>query len=258
MSTTPDAPRPPVEEMTPAEAFEQLGRIVLTDAPLERVMTRIGELARASVPGADEVSVTLVEHGRPRTVAFTNSLAVHLDERQYARGFGPCTDAAISGQTIEIHDTLRTGSYVDFAEVCARAGVRSTLSVPMPTQQRAAGALNLYATVPDAFDGESVHVARAFADYAAVALMNAALVDSQATLAKQLHQAMATRAVIEQAKGVLMARHGLDAEAAFAQLVQESQRANRKLHTLAAELVAQVTVQGSGSAGDGPGLTSGG
>jgi GAF domain-containing protein len=224
----------------PQRAFLELGRLDLTGLSLTEVMTKVAELARATVPGADDVSVTLIDGDTARSVAFTGSVAVHLDERQYDRGFGPCMDAAISGGTIVIDDTGTEDRYRDFGAVAARAGIRSTLSVGMPIPQRIVGGLNFYARTPAAFDDAAVDLARAFAGYGAVALVNAALVDSTTSLATHLERAMASRATIEQAKGIIMGRTGCDADQAFAELVRRSQHANRKLALIAADLIDEV------------------
>ena len=224
--------------LEPQEAFLRLGRLDLASTPLGRVLQQVAELARDTVPGADEVSVTLLDGEEARTAGFTGPLAAQLDERQYARGFGPCMDAALGGEVVSLPDLGLDQRYPDFSAVAVRHGVRSSLSVGMPVPQRQLGGLNIYARVPHAFDEESVTLARAFAEYAAVALLNASLLESREALARQLERAMASRAVIEQAKGIIMARTGCSAEEAFAVLARRSQNANRKLHDLAAEVVA--------------------
>ena len=226
--------------MEPQQAFLELGRLSLDQMQLGEVLARVAGLAQATVPGADEVSVTLIEGERARSVAFTGDLAVQLDERQYARGFGPCMDAAQGGETVVVPDTSAEERYPGFAETAARAGVRSSLSVGMPIPQRTVGGLNLYSRSVDAFDDEAVQMATAFADYAAVALLNAALVDSKTALAAQLEEAMATRAVIEQAKGLLVGRLGCSPEEAFMHLSRQSQNANRKLRDVAAQIIADA------------------
>ena len=226
--------------LEPQEAFRQLGRLPLGELPLSQVLARVAELARDTIPGADEVSVTLLQGDAARSVAFTGQLASALDERQYAEGFGPCMDAALAGEVISVADTASEQRYADFAAVAHRAGVRSSLSVGMPVPQRTVGGLNMYSRSPDAFDDEAVALARVFADYGAVAMLNAALLDSKDAMARQLEQAMLARATIEQAKGILMARLGCTPEEAFAHLSQQSQKANRKLRDIAADLVAQA------------------
>ena len=159
----PPPPRATREQplVQPREAFTELGRLVVGSHSLSEVLTRVGELAQACVPGAEEVSVTLLEGGRgPRSAAFTGSLAVHLDERQYASGFGPCLDAAETGQTIRIDDTTTEPVYPAFAAVAARQGVRSIVSVGMSMPQRIQGAVNVYRFDGPAMDADAVQVLR--------------------------------------------------------------------------------------------------
>ena len=119
--------------------------------------------------------------------------------------------------------------------------MRSSLSVGMPVPSRIVGGLNVHAYEPHAFDEAAVELAQQFAGFGAVALVNAALVDSKTALAVQLEQAMGSRAVSEQAKGILMGRLTCDADQAFAELVRWSQRSNRKLNVIAADIVARVS-----------------
>jgi hypothetical protein len=73
-------------------------RIVVGDMALNEVLTRVAQVAKDTIPGADEVSVTLVHRDHPSTTAYTGDLALGLDERQYAEGYGPCLQAARSGE----------------------------------------------------------------------------------------------------------------------------------------------------------------
>src|SRR3954451_17964438 len=104
-----------------AEALAELGRMVVGADSLDTTLRRVTELAKQNLPGAEDVSITVVEDtGKPRTVVFTGRLAVDLDERQY-RAFGPCVDAAVTGQTLLV-DTADTGSaYPEFAPAARRA-----------------------------------------------------------------------------------------------------------------------------------------
>jgi GAF domain-containing protein len=226
------------------EAFTELGRIVIGDQPLGQVLHRVAELAAACIPGADQVSVTLLDGGRAHSAAFTGSAAAMLDERQYAQGFGPCMDAAASGGVVAITDMAEDVTYPDFSSVARRHGVSSSLSVGMPVPRRTVGALNLYCTGDRPADEEAVQLAQVFASYAAVALANASLYSSTAELATQMQQAMASRAVIEQAKGIVMGQLGIGPDEAFAHLSRTSQQSNRKLRDVAAAVVEQVQQKG--------------
>src|ERR687898_3057000 len=86
----------------PAQAVAELAGRVVDDQPSEQRLRRIVELAKQTLNGVEDVSLTVIEDGRPRSVVFTGSLALDLDERQYEAGFGPCLDAAKTGQTIVV------------------------------------------------------------------------------------------------------------------------------------------------------------
>jgi GAF domain-containing protein len=227
--------------MQPGEAFTELGQLVIGSQPLSQVLSRVAELAKACVPGAEEVSVTLLENDSgARTAAFTGDLAAHLDERQYESGFGPCLDAAEAGQTIRIDDTAHENVYPDFAAIAARRGVRSIVSVGMPVPQRILGGLNVYRFDEQVMDPDSVHLLQVFAGYAAIALANHSLYASSVALSEHLQTAMQSRAIIEQAKGVVMTKLHCSAEEAFQHMALRSQHTHRKLRDIAQDVVDQL------------------
>jgi GAF domain-containing protein len=127
-----------------------------------------------------------------------------------------------------------------FARQALAAGVHSSLSVALPLQEAVVGALNIYATQPAAFDHDAIEMARTFAGYGAVAIANARLYQNTATLAEDMRRAMETRAVIEQAKGILVAQQHCTPEQAFELLTRLSQSTHRKLRDCAADLVTST------------------
>jgi GAF domain-containing protein len=226
--------------MDPTEAFAQLGRIKLRDTNLDGVLDTIAGLAKRTIPGADEVSVTLVRGKGAHTAAFTGDLALSLDESQYETGRGPCLDACAAAATMSVPDMASETRWPQWAARACEIGVNSSLSIGLPVQDTVTGALNIYATKPDAFDDDAIVVGQTFAGYAAVALANAHLYDTTASLAQQLQAAMDSRAIIEQAKGIVMADRRCTAEEAFSILTKVSQDTNRKLRDVAAALVARA------------------
>jgi GAF domain-containing protein len=226
--------------MEPSAAFAELGRIKLGDSDIDGVLARIAELAHRAIPGIDAVSVTLLRGKGGYTAAFTDDLALACDERQYELGHGPCLDASSAATTLLIPDMDAEKRWPDYTPRAAAAGVQSSLSIGLPVHESVAGALNMYSRKLDAFDDEAIVLAQTFAGYAAVALANAHLYDIQATLAQHMQAAMATRAVIEQAKGILMGARRCSAEEAFAILSKLSQDTNRKLRDVAMALVAET------------------
>ncbi len=225
--------------MDPTEAFAQLGRIKLSETDLDGVLATIAELAKRSIPGAAEVSVTLVRGTKAHTAASTAELAGKLDECQYAAGHGPCLEASAVNATLSVPKMVGEMRWPLWAARCVELGVNSTLAIGMPIQETVTGALNIYALAPDAFDEDAISVGQTFADYAAVALANAHLYDVTAGQAQHLHAAMENRAVIEQAKGIIMGQQRCTPDEAFRILTRTSQNANRKVRDVAAALVAR-------------------
>lgn len=226
-----------VEPLEPYKAFAELGRIRIADINLDTLLDKIAQLAKRTLAGANEVSVTLLHANKPQTAAFTGELALALDEMQYERGHGPCLDAAASTSALIVPDTGNERRWPDWARTAAQAGARSCLSVGLPVHEQVTGALNVYATTVNAFDDDAVTTAQTFAGYAAVGLANAHLYETQATLAGHMQKAMENRAVIEQAKGIIMGERRCTPDEAFAILVGLSRDTNRKLRDVATALV---------------------
>ena len=224
----------------PQDAFAELAKITLSDNTLESVMEHIARLTKRTLPGASEVSVTLMEGGKAKTVAFTGELAMHLDERQYTRGHGPCMDCIVGGEPIVINDLAADHRWRDWGAEAAEHGAGSSLSLPVPVQREVGAALNVYGSEAGAFDDDAVELATTFSGYAGVALANMHLYQAQEKVASQLQDAMQSRAAIEQAKGVLMGGRRCTAEEAFNILVELSQTSNRKLRDVAQALLDEA------------------
>ena len=202
---------------------------------------QIADLAKRAVPGAGEVSVTLVKNHDARTAAYTGDLALALDEMQYELGHGPCLTAAVSTSTQHVADMTSESRWPDWTSRAREAGANSSLSIGLPVQEAVTGALNIYATKPNAFDENALTVAQTFASYAEVAMANAYLYNAQTTLAQHMEIAMRSRAVIEQAKGIIMGDRRCSADEAFTILAKLSQDTNHKLRDVAVALVKRAT-----------------
>lgn len=228
------------DPLDPTVAFRELGRINLGETDLEGVLATVADLAKRAIPGAYEVSVTLIRDRGPHTVASTGTAADHIDKWQYERGSGPCLDACRESTTLLVDDVSAERRWPGWEAVAGAVGVSSALSVGLPIREHVGGALNIYATSIRNFDDDAILLADTFASYAAVALANAHLYDTTVRLAGHMQTAMASRAVIEQAKGIIMGQRHCSADDAFAILTRVSQEANRKLREVAAELVGRA------------------
>jgi GAF domain-containing protein len=219
------------------EALERLGKLALHEQSMQKLLQAVTDLAKLVMPGDIEASVSLLVDEKPSTAVFTGQLALDLDERQYERGYGPCLHAATTGELTEIADTEAETRWADYMRLAAERGCRSHLSLPLVVGDRVAAALNMYARVPNAFDEQSRAIAQRFAPYAAVALASMHAYQDARDMANNLEIALQSRAVIDQAKGILMERYKLTADQAFQMLAQASMRANTKLRTIAESLV---------------------
>src|SRR5215218_4898025 len=153
-------------------ALEQLGSLALREHSMDTLLQRVVELTKDVMPGHPEASISLLTNDKPSTAVFTGQLALDCDESQYGRGYGPCLHAASSGELTEIPDTRTDPRWPDYMRRAAERGALSSLSVPLPISEGMAGALNIYAREPDAFDEGSRSAATKFVPYAAVAVAN--------------------------------------------------------------------------------------
>jgi GAF domain-containing protein len=228
-----------VTALPPSTLTSLLG-IRLGGTPLSGVLQRLVEIAKDGIVGADEISITLVRGDKPWTAAYTGQLALDADEMQYERGYGPCIEAGTSGTVLRVDDMRAESRWPNYAATVVPRGVLSSLSVPLPLQTEVVGAINCYARTPGAFDERSVEVGVELAGHIAVAVVNAMGYQGAAELAEHMQAAMANRAAIEQAKGIIMAQNRCDAEQAFNILRRASQGRNVKVRDLAQELVASM------------------
>ncbi|MGY1779306.1 GAF domain-containing protein [Geodermatophilus sp. SYSU D01036] len=223
------------------DLLRSLARITLVDRPLEDVLTEIVQAAERGLDGADAASVTLMRGDEAFTADYPDEMALRAEELQYERGHGPCTDAGRGGVVLRVDDTRTEQRRRDYAARVVEHGVRSSLSVPLPFQGTVIGALDVYSREPGRFaDPEVVDAASTVAETLAVAVANAREHARRGEEAAHLRLAMQSRAVIEQAEGVLMAQRGVDAARAFEILREASMRYDRELRDIAEGIVESV------------------
>jgi GAF domain-containing protein len=170
-------------------------------------------------------------------VASNGELALRLDEVQYRLGSGPCLSAASSGRASELSDTRDPLQWSDFAAEAAGAGCRSVLSFPLPVREKVAGALNVYNREFTVADERTRTLVSRFADYAVVPVSNMYLYETAVERAQHLAAALDSRAVIDQAKGILMERFKLTPDLAFQALTRVSMETNTKVREIAERFV---------------------
>jgi GAF domain-containing protein len=220
-----------------SQALQQLGRIALRDQTMNSLLQSVVDLAKGVMPGDPEASISLIVADKAISPVYTGQLALDCDESQYDHGDGPCLHAATTGELTEIADTESETRWADYCRRAAERGARGSLSIPLPVNDQIAGALNIYVREANAFDDDTRSAATKFAPYAAVAIANMHAYEDARNMADNLTRALENRAVIDQAKGILMERYRLTADQAFHTLARISMASHRKLRSIADDLV---------------------
>lgn len=215
----PNPPVPSTSQPSLAEQLSMAGQLAVDTAVL-------------AVPGAEWVSITEPDGSLFRTRAGSSTLVWAADQAQYDSGEGPClTASAAAAPVIHAVDLARDSRWPTYGRLAARMGIGSVLSFPLTAGTTTLGSLNLYGSTPYAFTDTDQQLAHLLARQAALTL-------ATARLKTNLENALSTRDVIGQAKGVLMERFRITDEQAFGRLRAISARTNRKLRDIAAHVAA--------------------
>lgn len=233
--------------MEPDELLaEATGFSVLPDGRSDDVLQSITGLSVAVIEGCDAASLSIAGAGGVTTRAATGPLAVVLDEIQYRTGEGPSLDAMTTGALSRPGLPGIEPRWPSFWSESQARGLQATLAAPVRVEELVVGSLNLYAcSSPFALTEQDELLGVLLASHAAMALAAEQAADHHAVVVDQLNQALASRDLIGQAKGILMAREGCDAEQAFDMLRRASQRLNQKLRDVAEGIVESAAPGGS-------------
>lgn len=218
------------------ERIATVAKELVEARPLQATLDHIVHLAVTTVDGCDHASITLVERGTVDTATATDELAGELDELQYRLGDGPCLDAIRERTPLVVENLEQDDRWPGWRERALQHGVRGVAAHRLYVDDDVLGALNLYADDPGAFSADDQRLGVIFSSHAAVAIGCSRVVTQGIEEAEGLREALRSRDVIGQAKGILMERHRIDADDAFALLRERSQHLNVKLRDLAARL----------------------
>lgn len=242
MNQDPREPTTPArqEPLDLAAAYAELQNLILDGPDVTDFLHQLAVLASAIVP-ATHCGITLRRDGEIATVVSSDEVATRMDEIQYIRGRGPCLEAIHQGIRIEVPDMATENRWGDYPGYALANGIHSVFSLPLTLDGHAMGALNLFATTPRAFTDRDIARAEAFTAQAATALTILLRHSRHTDLDDELREALASRAVIDQALGILMVTRKISAREAFGILRHTSQNTNRKVSALAAELIETMT-----------------
>lgn len=206
-----------------------------SDADADTVIAELAEHAAVEIPGAQYAGITVTRNGKHiETPAATHFYPMLLDKVQQRHQEGPCLTAAWEEKTIHVADLETDDRFPLYRQdALAETPIRTIMAFQLFIAGETMGALNVYAEEPNVFGDESRNIGLVFAAHSSVA-WNSARRD------EQFKNALASRDVIGQAKGMIMERYGVDAVQAFDLLRKLSQDSNVPLVKVATELVADT------------------
>jgi hypothetical protein len=218
-----------------AAAFAAIAENLYAADSFDDVLLRIAHTAVSTVAGCDMASITVGDQGSYSTAATTDSAASAVDQAQYDAHEGPSLDAVDA--PIVYAQSFPDTRWPTLASRPVDMGAQSAASYRLAAASLATagtgGSLNTYGTKPDAFSDEAQQIGLILAAHASVAAGAVRERDALHDLAENLNEALLSRDVIGQAKGILMERLNLSPEEAFDVLRRSSNRLNQKLHTVA-------------------------
>jgi len=214
-----------------SQVLADLARDMQRQADASSVMQVIVSAVAGTIPGAEAGTISLVQSRRRVVSAATSSdLARRFDDLQQQTHQGPCLDAMYNQRTVRVDDLATDPRWPELGRrATAELGVASILCFQLFVHESDLGALNLLSRRAGAFTDESERVGLLFASHAAIAVADAQDLTN-------ITVALASRDLIGQAKGILMERYKITADAAFALLARISQDTNRKLTEVAEQL----------------------
>lgn len=236
----------------PPETIERLSRVtrlLKTQRTLPAQLEAVVGIVKRTVPTCDAAGVVLLVDGEPTSIAVSDRLTMEIDLVQYETGEGPCLTALHDGDIVRIDILEKDSRFTRFAPGALDRGLRSVLSTPLIANGRRVGALNMYSQQANAFDDQTSESVRPMAEYAGQAISSSPLYAYSLDMVDGLVEDLESRAVIEQATGVLMANQEQTSGGALDQLRNLAMRSGESMRTVA-EWVIEERPTGTVTPGD--------
>ena len=203
----------------------------------DETLGRLTALAAELVPGSTAAAVMVAMPGSGLTFAASDHRLEELHRLQFDSDDGPVSESLRHNEPRRVDDTTAECRWPAFCRAAADAGFVSCLVLPLRTDRQPAGAVALYGPEPNVFRGAAHDIALLVAAQGGTAVHNAALYRTCRRMAERLNAGLESRAVIEQAKGILHAELGVSPAEAFGLLSRYSQNTNQRVRKISAGLV---------------------
>jgi GAF domain-containing protein len=220
------------------QALDQLADLRTSPVSVEEALDRVVATAD-TLFGVDGTALMLVDRDQVlRNLAVSDPRAGLLEEFQATHGEGPCVDAFDGKEPVAADDLAREDRWPAFAAAAAGRRLLAVLASPIPYSEQAVGVVAVFAGEPHPWTGAEREAIVAFTELVALLILNAMEASERGRLAAELQVALDSRVVIEQAKGVLVGRHGLTTRQAFERLRRQARDQRRPLPEVARAVVS--------------------
>jgi GAF domain-containing protein len=219
------------------QALDQLADLRTAPVTVEEALDRVVASADALF-GVDGTTLMLVDRDQAlRNLAASDRRAAVLEELQATHGEGPCVDAFDDKQPVATDDLGQEDRWPAFSPDAARRRLLAVLASPIPYSEQAVGVVAVFAAQPHPWTEAEREAIVAFTELVALLILNAMQARERGRVAAELQVALDSRVVIEQAKGVLVGRHGLTTRQAFERLRRQARDQRRPLSEVARAVV---------------------
>lgn len=223
-------------------ALKELSGLRFGETDVDEAMRRIVR-ATHTIFDVDGAGLMLVDEDQVlRNAAVSDERFARLEQLQEQHGEGPCVSAYEDKDLVCVDDLTKDEvrrRWPSFCPAATEQGVRAVLASPIPYDRSAIGVIAVLSEDARPWTPEGELALMAFTDLAALMIASVIRSSEQSELADQLQGTLRSRAVIEQAKGVLAAREQLSLREAYERLRAQARRERRRLSQVSAELVAQ-------------------
>lgn len=233
-----DEQRALIRQALTATTFVELVDTLVDDFDVIEVLTvltsrcvQLLETAAAGILLADA-------DGQLRVIGASTEEVGLLELFQIQNDQGPCLDCFHTGAVVTNSDLSATSAWPQFAAESLTAGFPSVCAVPLRLKDLVLGCLNLFMSTAVSLSAGEIALAQALADVASIAIVQDMATRESAIREGHLQHALNSRIVIEQAKGMIAERAGVDMDDAFARLRAFARNNNRGLTEVAESLVA--------------------
>ncbi|TGO03946.1 GAF and ANTAR domain-containing protein [Serinibacter arcticus] len=214
----------------------EFSKKLLTDYDIDEVMEELAERATALL-GLMGSGVGLEREGRLEVITAVPPSVGPLEERQEADQDGPCVLALTTNTIVTVPDLATEERWPAYRQVAAQLHVRSVAAVPLTLTEKAIGSFNLYRDHTGPWSQGDLAAVTALANMATAFLVNASALAQQTQLTQQLQQALETRVLLEQAKGILAEANTITVTEAFSLIRRYARNRNIKIHDVANAVV---------------------